>query len=116
MTTHRDAATLSGECSMTQLAIIARIEVVPGHIQDVLPLLTAHRDRSLRDEPGTLKFEVLRPRDEDTVILLYELYEDEAAFDVHWNAPFIARFRQEAGERRGAPRLLAAGARRIAGT
>jgi quinol monooxygenase YgiN len=83
---------------MPQLALIGRIEVAPGSLEKMLPLLAAHRDRCLRDEPGTLKFEVLRPRDEENVILVYELYQDDAAFDVHRNGPSMARFRKEAGE------------------
>jgi quinol monooxygenase YgiN len=58
----------------------------------------AHRDRCLRDEPGTLQFEVLRPREEETAILVYKVYESDAAFDVHWKGPHVARVRAEAGE------------------
>ena len=83
---------------MPKLAIIGRVEVAPGSIEKVLPLLAAHRDRCLRDETGTLKFEVLRPRDDDTVILLYELYQDDAAVEAHFNGPSRARFQNEAGQ------------------
>jgi (4S)-4-hydroxy-5-phosphonooxypentane-2,3-dione isomerase len=57
----------------------------------------AHKARCLKDEPGTLQFEVLIPNDDTTKILLYELYRDAAAFEVHWNGPSTARVRQEAG-------------------
>jgi quinol monooxygenase YgiN len=67
-------------------------------MEKVLPLLMAHRDRCLRDEPGTLRFDVLLPRDDKTAILLYEVYESDAAFDVHWSGPHVARVRAEAGE------------------
>ena len=45
----------------------------------------AHKARCLKDEPGTLQFEVLVPNDDTTKILLYELYRDAAAFDANWN-------------------------------
>ncbi len=48
-----------------------------------LPLLIAHRDRCLEDEPGTLRFDVLRPRNKENSVLLYEVYADDAAFQVH---------------------------------
>jgi len=76
--------------------IIATIEIAPGRMDDYIPLAIAHRTRSLRDEPGTLAFEILRPRDDDTKVMLYELYADDAAFDAHWNGASIKRIREEA--------------------
>ena len=81
---------------MPKLAIIGTLEVAPGRKDEVLPLLMAHRARCLKDEPGTLQFEVLVPREDDTKVLLYEVYRDDAAFDVHWNGTSVARLREEA--------------------
>jgi len=81
---------------VSKLAIIGTIEVMPGRRDEVLALLMAHRARCLKDEPGTLQFEVLVPSDDDAKILLYELYQDAAAFEAHLNGPSIARLREEA--------------------
>jgi (4S)-4-hydroxy-5-phosphonooxypentane-2,3-dione isomerase len=81
---------------MPKFALVATIEVAPGRIGEFLPLMMAHRSRCLKDEPGTLQFEVLVPRDDNAKVMLYEVYVDEAAFDVHWNAPSLARLRKEA--------------------
>jgi quinol monooxygenase YgiN len=35
------------------------------------------------------------PREDDTKLLVYEVYRDDAAFDEHLNAVSIARFRKE---------------------
>jgi quinol monooxygenase YgiN len=83
---------------MAQLVIMGRAEAPAEHLEDVLALLKAHRDRCLRDEPGTLKFELLRPRDEAGAILLHEVYQDEAAFETHRSGASITRFRKEAAE------------------
>ena len=80
---------------MAKFSIVATFEIAEGRMDEFLPLLLAHRDRCLRDEPGTLRFDVLRPRTEDGKVLLYELYEDDAAFQVHWNGPSVARMRSE---------------------
>ena len=80
---------------MPKLAIVATIEVAPGRRDEFLPLLMAHRARCLKDEPGTLQFDPLVPRDDDTKVLLYEVYQDDAAFDVHRNGPSLARWREE---------------------
>jgi len=81
---------------MPKLAIIATIEISPGRIDDYLQLTVAHRERCLKDEPGTLAFEILRPRNDDSKVMLYELYEDDAAFDAHWNGTSMKRIRSEA--------------------
>ena len=60
---------------MPKLAIIATIEVAPGRIDEYAALSMAHRARCLKDEPGTLVFEVLRPRNDDMKLMLYELYQ-----------------------------------------
>jgi len=39
----------------------------------------------------------LVPNDDASKILLYELYEDAAAFQAHWNGPSTTRVREEAG-------------------
>ena len=64
---------------MPKLAIVATTEVAPDRRDQLLPLLMAHRGRCLKDEPGTLQFEVLVPREDDTKVLLYEVYRDDAA-------------------------------------
>jgi quinol monooxygenase YgiN len=74
-----------GDVDVPKFAVIGSIEVTPGSRDRFLPLLMAHRARCLRDEPGTLQFEVLLPRDDETKVLLYEVYRDEAAFTAHWN-------------------------------
>src|SRR5713226_2818930 len=81
---------------MAKFAIVATFEIAPEQIDAFLPLLLAHRDRCLKDEPGTLRFDVLRPRNEENKLMLYEVYEDDAAFQVHWDGPSIARMREEA--------------------
>lgn len=79
---------------MPKLAIIATIDVAPGTRDQVLPLLLAHRARSLKDEPGTLQFDVLVPREDASKLLLHEVYQDDAAFEAHRNARSIAQFRE----------------------
>jgi quinol monooxygenase YgiN len=80
---------------MAKFAIVATFEITRGRMDEFLTLLTAHRDRCLGDEPGTLRFDLLRPRTEENRVLLYEVYADDAAFQVHWNGPHVARMRAE---------------------
>lgn len=80
---------------LSKLALSATLEIEQGRRDQVLRSLMAHRDRCLKDEPGTLRFEILVPREDDAKLLLVEVYRDDAAFDVHRNGPSIAQFRQE---------------------
>ena len=79
---------------MSKFANVVTIEVAPGQKDQVLRALAAHKAR-LKDEPGTLQFEILLPKDDDTKIHLYEMYRDDAAFEVHFKGPSLAQWRKE---------------------
>jgi autoinducer 2-degrading protein len=79
---------------MSKFANVVTIEVAPGRRDEVVALLLAHKAR-LKDEPGTLQFEVLLPKDADTNVRVYEMYRDAAAFEVHLNGPSLARWKEE---------------------
>jgi quinol monooxygenase YgiN len=80
---------------MPKLAIVATIEATPGRMDELMPLLMAHRARCLKDEPGTLQFDFLIPRDEKAKVLLIEVYKDDDAFKAHWNGASMATFREQ---------------------
>ena len=79
---------------MSKFANVVMIEVAPGRKDEVVALLLAHKAR-LKNEPGTLQFEILLPNDEDTKVRVYEMYRDAAAFEVHLNAPSLAQWKVE---------------------
>jgi quinol monooxygenase YgiN len=80
---------------MSKFANVVTIEVALGRRDQLLPLLEAHKARSLKDEPGTLQFEILLPKNDDTKVLSYEVYRDDAAFELHRNGPSLAQLREE---------------------
>lgn len=80
---------------MPKLAIVATIEATPGRMDDLMPLLMAHRSRCLKDEPGTLQFDFLLLRDDKAKVLLIEVYKDEDAFKAHWDGVSMATFREQ---------------------
>jgi len=79
---------------MPKFANLVTIEVAAGQRDQLVSLLAAHKARSL-NEPGTLQFEILLPREDDTRVLSYEVYRDDAAFEIHRNGPSLARWREE---------------------
>jgi autoinducer 2-degrading protein len=79
---------------MSKFANVVTIEVAPGQRDEVVALLLAHKAR-LKDEPGTLQFEILLPKDGDTEVRVYEMYRDAAAFEEHLNGPSLAQWKKE---------------------
>jgi quinol monooxygenase YgiN len=80
---------------MTKLANVVSIDVKPGNMDALLAAVVAHKARCLRDEPGTLQFEILRPLGDDSRLMTYEVYQDEAAFETHRAAPSLAQLLSE---------------------
>jgi quinol monooxygenase YgiN len=80
---------------MPKLANVVTIEVATGRRDEILPLLAAHKARCLKDEAGTLQFEILLPKDDDKKVLTYEVYQDDKAFEVHRNGRSLAQLREE---------------------
>jgi len=80
---------------MPRFAIVGTFALAPEQRDRFVALLMAHRARCLKDEPGTLSFEVLAPEEDATSVLSYEIYRDAAAFDVHRGGPSLAQWRAE---------------------
>jgi autoinducer 2-degrading protein len=49
---------------------------------------------SVRDEPGCRQFDVLEPTKEKDRVLLYEIYDDRAAFEAHMKTGHFASFNE----------------------
>lgn len=58
-------------------------------------LVDANAVASVRDEPGCRRFDVLEPAGQDDRVVLYEIYDDRAAFDAHLKTPHFATFNVE---------------------
>jgi quinol monooxygenase YgiN len=78
---------------MSPYVIIVEFKVKPGEIDRFMPLMLENAGRSLADEPGCRRFDVLTG--EDGRVILYEIYDDEAAFDAHCRSAHYARFNSE---------------------
>jgi len=80
---------------MSKLALIVTVEFEPGLKDEVLQALLTHRERCLKEEPGTLLYEVLVPLEEPAKLLLFELYSDSSAFSAHTAGRSIAHYRDD---------------------
>lgn len=73
-------------------AITVEFSLKPGTRMQFRALIDANARDSCRHEPGCRRFDVLEPEGERDRILLYEIYDDRAAFREHLKAPHFALF------------------------
>lgn len=62
------------------LTVLVDLTVREDRLDEFLAGIRANARASLQDEPGCLRFDVHRDRDDPRRFLLYELYTDEDAF------------------------------------
>ncbi len=60
------------------------------------PWVIGSSKASVRDEPGCHRFDVTAVEGTDDRFVLYEFYDDAAAFEAHKQAPHFAAWRQVA--------------------
>ena len=81
--------------------VIATFRLAAGCKGEFLELLKAHAARSLAEEPGCLRFDVLLPTDQypehAEQVMLYEVYSSPAAFADHRETARYAAFFEAAG-------------------
>jgi quinol monooxygenase YgiN len=67
-------------------------EIRPEAFDDFRPLMLENARASVREEPGCRQFDVCVPEDGAPRVVLYEVYDDEAAFKAHLASPHFRRF------------------------
>jgi (4S)-4-hydroxy-5-phosphonooxypentane-2,3-dione isomerase len=85
------------------LAMWVKVRVKPAERERFLAAIEADALGSERDEPGCLRFNVLRDEADENVYYFYEVYRDEAALAAHREAPHYAVWRAAADTLDGAP-------------
>lgn len=80
---------------MKGFTIIVDFTVKPGAMAAFRALVDANARASCRDEAGCRRFDVLAPTGENARVVLYEIYDDRAAFDAHLVSPHYAAFNRD---------------------
>ena len=73
--------------------VIAEFRVKPGRLDAFLAAAEDDARRSVADEPGCRRFDVILGEGDGRSVVFYEVYDDRAAFDAHLETPHLARFR-----------------------
>jgi quinol monooxygenase YgiN len=78
---------------MNKFVIVAELTVAPERLEEfVAHSLEDGRD-SLKNEPGCRQFDVHVAADGSPTVVLYEVYDDRAAFEAHLKTPHFFRWR-----------------------
>lgn len=82
------------EAGSRELVVV--VDLLIGDDRDrFMALMLANAEASLRDEPGCRQFDVcIDPADPER-LMLYEVYDDDAAFEAHLAAPHFKTFDSE---------------------
>ena len=77
---------------MTGYVVLVDFRLKPGARDSFRKLVDANATASVRDEAGCRRFDVTEVRGEPDRILLYEIYDSEAAFDEHCQTAHFDEF------------------------
>jgi quinol monooxygenase YgiN len=75
--------------------IMVDFTVKPGSMAAFRALVDANARTTCRDEAGCRRFDVLAPAGEDARVVLYEIYDDRAAFAAHLASAHYAAFNRD---------------------
>ncbi|WP_369989624.1 putative quinol monooxygenase [Pseudomonas xanthosomatis] len=64
-------------------SLFIKTRVKPGSADAFLTAIQANAAASVATEPGCLVFDVSQDREDPDVIYLYEIYQDDAAYEAH---------------------------------
>lgn len=79
--------------------ITAEFRLKPDMLNAFMPLILIQAEKSLSSEPGCLVFDVcIEHNDNEDVVFLYEVYQDEAAFNLHMETPHYLAFSETTSE------------------
>ena len=79
---------------MAEMTVIVEFETLEGAEPEFIRLISDHAQRTLHEEDGCLRFEVIKPVGPDggpipNRVMVNELYADQAALEIHNRNPRI---------------------------
>ena len=75
--------------------LVVNIKIKPENVDKWMPMALENA-REARKEPGCRQFDVLVDPKDKTKVMLYEIYDDEKAFEAHQAMPHFKKYLAEA--------------------
>ena len=82
---------------MSAIVLFVEIDTVPGQKDAFLARVREHRANVRKNEPDCQRFDISVPDDGDDKVRLYEVYADQAAFDLHMATEYMKEYRADTG-------------------
>ena len=80
---------------MSLFVLVVSIRIKPENVDRWMPMALENA-REARKEPGCRQFDVLVDPKDKTRVLLYEIYDDEKAFEAHQATEHFKKYLAEA--------------------
>lgn len=98
---------------MAEMTVIVEFETLEGAEPEFIRIIADHAQRTLHEEPGCLRFEVIKPLDKHGAqipnkVMVNELYADQAALDIHNANPRLEGLRTQFASLLKSRRLIVA--------
>ena len=76
------------------IALFVTLDFNEGTIKGYLQLAHQHKARVLANEPGCQQFDILIPDNIENRVHLFEVYDDEAALEIHMTSDYMQTYRE----------------------
>jgi (4S)-4-hydroxy-5-phosphonooxypentane-2,3-dione isomerase len=73
-------------------SVLAHVTIQPQHVETFIALQRELASMYLREEPGTLGYDIIQDETMPNHFYFYETYVDAAAFDAHMHGAIVMRF------------------------
>jgi autoinducer 2-degrading protein len=77
---------------MKPFVLVVQLRIKPGCIEKVMPEVLENARAARATEPGCQRFDVLVDPQDRHRVMLYEVYESEAAFAAHEKTPHFQHY------------------------
>ena len=75
--------------------LVVNCRINADKVDDLMRALHANATAARTTEPGCMQFDVLVDKDDPTKIMLYEVYDDDAAFEAHQQTAHFKKYLAE---------------------
>ena len=77
------------------MSIFVTLKIKENYVAQFMKSSFGDAEGSVRDEPGCFRYDILQNVEEPEVFHLYEVYEDDQAFEFHKNTPHFKQWYSE---------------------
>lgn len=82
---------------MSSIVLFVELEIAPGKRDAFVARAQEHRGNVLKNEAGCERFDISVPDDTENTVRLYEVYTDQAAFNLHMETDYMKAYREDTG-------------------